>query len=365
MPRSRRAQREKALDKRISQMSEEELQAIPAPNLKWMNISHQWDTRVLPDEKGLTLGALNVGVYGEVPDYWEDQTRMPRGSVGGRGGIPPIGYSTRFKHEMWSGKAADLYEEAIQRRWIPTSDVPWDTLEPLPEDVERAMCQLATELCQHANAEIETITQWQQELSYGYHEVKQFLATQTFDAARHFEVFRKRALANGGGLGLESRGFMNRMLLESQGGWTETVAALYLLRGTFTQTLYRHGVGFAHNEAERVIFSRCLEDKSRHLVYGLDHLKYAIEHQDDQGMILEQILAIGENLFVRELKDPVLSEALAIIFAGGIKGAGTRGMRRVRHLLGDFARQYAAHCTQLGLSRGKNLHPGLAQYLEA
>ena len=56
----------------------------------WMHKSKQWGTRVKPNKKGLTLGALNVGVYGDIPDHWEDQTRMPRGSIG-RPGVPPIG----------------------------------------------------------------------------------------------------------------------------------------------------------------------------------------------------------------------------------------------------------------------------------
>ena len=355
--------REEGLRRRIEEMTEDERQ-IPEPNLKWMGRSHQWNTRVLPGAKGMTLGGLNVGFYGEIPDYWEDQTRMPRGSVAGRGGIPPIGMAIRSKSGMWSDIAADLYEEAISRRWIPATDVPWETLTPLPEDVEIAMCQLCTELTQHANVQIEAIAQWQEDLSYGYHEVKQYLATETFDAARHLEAFRKRALSNGGGLGLESRGYVNRMVLESRGGWTETVAQLHLLRGLFTHTLYRHGLRFAHNAAEREIFARCLQDKARHLAYGIDHLRYAINHQEDQALILEQVLAIGENLFVRELEDPVMREALAILFAGGIKGAARKGMRQFEHLMGDYAREYASICTWLGLSRGKNLAPGLARYLD-
>lgn len=340
-------------------------QEIPEPTYNWMGKTHQWGTHVRPGNKGLTLESLNTGYYAEIPDYWDDQTRMPRGSVAGRGGVPPIGYSVRNKHELWADCAADLYEEAIQRRWIPATDIPWETLEQLPEDVEIAMCQLCTELCQHANAEIEVINSWQNKFSYGYHEVKLFLASQGFDAARHFEVFRKRALSNGGGLGLESRGEVNRMILESSGGWTETAAYLYLLRGTFTQILYRHGEVFAHNAAEKAIFARCMEDKARHMAYGLDHLRYAINHQSDQALILETVLMIGEGIFVRELKDPVVRESLAIILGGGIEGARTIGMQRFYRLMGDFVRQYCAYCDALGLKRSKMLPKSLTRYLEA
>ena len=355
--------KEKALARRVAALSEEDL-TIPEPNYRWMGKSHQWGTHVRPGKKGLTVGDLNVGYYAEIPEFWEDQTRMPRGSVAGRGGIPPIGYSVRHKHELWADNAADLYEEAIQRRWISASAIPWHTLEALPDDVEGAMCQLCTELCQQANTEIETITRWQDQLSYGFHEVKLFLASESFDAARHFEVFRKRALANGGGMGLESRGEVNRMILESMGGWTETVALLHLLRGVFTLTVYRHGRAFAHNEAERVMFTKCTEDKARHLAYGLEHLKYAIARQQDQAMILEQVLAIGEHVLLRELKDPVMRECLAIIFAGGIEGAGSEGMAKFEHLMGDYVRHYLSLCDWLGLQRRSMMPNRFKNYLE-
>ena len=74
---------------------------------------------------------------------------------------------------------------------------------------------------------------------------------------------------------------------------------------------------------------------------------------------------IGEGIFIRELKDPVVRESLAIILGGGIEGARTHGMQSFNHLMGDFVRQYVAYCNWLGLKRGKMLPRALAQYLEA
>ena len=113
---------------------------IAKPTYKWKGLTNQWDTRVEPNEHGLRLGDLNVGIYGEVPEYWDDQTRRPRGSVS-KPGIPPLSYSLRYKHDVWADCAADLYEEAIQRQWIPATDVPWDSLETLPEEIEKVMYQ--------------------------------------------------------------------------------------------------------------------------------------------------------------------------------------------------------------------------------
>ena len=311
---------DKAKAEQASKEAQETKQEVPKPGLAWMNRTLEWGVRVKPGKSGLTMGSLNVGIYGEIPDHWEDQTRMPRGAYP-MPGVPPIGYSLRNKHELWADNAPELYEEAIQRRWIPATDIPWGTIEPLPEDVEAAMCQLSTELSQQANVEFEVIGSWLQHMSYGYHEVKNFLATEMFDAARHCEVFRKRALVNGGGLGLESKGEVNRMILESKGGWTETVLFLHLLRGTFTMTIYRYGEQFAHNEAEKMLFARCMQDKARHIAYGFMHLRYAITHQQDKALVLTRLLNVGERVFERELNDPVLKESLAIIFGGGIEGA--------------------------------------------
>ena len=36
------------------------------------------------------------------------------------------------------------YEEAVARQWSSARDIPWDELKPLPDDLERAMCQLCT-----------------------------------------------------------------------------------------------------------------------------------------------------------------------------------------------------------------------------
>ena len=46
---------------------------------------------------------------------------------------------------------------------------------------------------------------WMWRMNHDFIEAKMFLCTQIMDEARHAEVFRKRALANGGGL-LVSRG---------------------------------------------------------------------------------------------------------------------------------------------------------------
>jgi hypothetical protein len=339
------------------------VEGVPEPTYEWMGLSAEWGVRIKPGEHGLRIGDLNVGIYGEVPEVWDDQTRRPRGALP-RPGVPPLAYNLRAKHQMWADSAANLYEEAIQRRWIPATEVPWDTLKPLPDDVERAVCQVCTELMQYANTEIEIITYWQDQMSYGYYEVKQFLATATFDCARLIEALRKRALGNGGGLGLEGRGLVNRMILESRGGWTESAVYLYLLRGTFMMHVLRGLLGAAHNDAERMIFAKAIEDQARHLTYGYDHIKYALSHQPGQADIVQTLLFLGEVMMGAELEESTIKPALAIVFGGGIAGGRTVGMETYLHLVGDFVRNYLAVCEWLGVPRAEGLHPLLKKYLE-
>src|SRR5215467_6231512 len=288
----------------------------PPLDLTWKNQTIQWGTRApVHKQAGLTLAAINIGAYAEVPDYWQDRSRMPRGAFNPTGAPAASigGYYLRHKSDVWADNAAELYEEAISRRWSSADSIPWDACRDLPEDVELGVCQVATELSQQASIEAEVISAWQQQMSYGFHEVKVFLATETFDAARHFEVFRKRALVNGGGLGLESPGSVNRWLLESRGGWTETSALLHLLRGLLTRTIYWYLAAYAPSPVEVHIGRRAAQDKSRHIAYAMDHVHYAVNHVRGMANHLSNGLSQAELVAARDDSDPVLWEALACV----------------------------------------------------
>lgn len=341
--------------------------ATPAPEFKpdlgWMNKTLQWGTRVKPGKKGLTVGSINVGIYGDIPDVWEDRTRRPRGAYPIEGAVAVHHYPLNRKADLWADNAADLYEEAIQRRWSATADVPWQTIQPLSEDIERAMCQLCTELSHRASVESEIVSRWFEHMAYGYHEVKLFLSTAVFDHARHFEVFRKRALANGGGLGIESPGNFHRLLLETYSGWSEVALLMYILLGTSTLTLYRFGQMLAHNEAEKVIFTRCMQDKARHITYAMMHVRYAVSHQRDALGAFHTILDAGEINLARDYEDPVLREALAILLGDGLENI-IDGLHQVKYVRRVEVQEYLQRTAWIGLDRRSRLNPDLAKYLE-
>ena len=336
----------------------------PAERFPWMKDTRQWGTRAVPTPHGLTVQAIATGIYGEIPDESREMTRMPRGSYA-TPGMPRLdNYSVNRKDELWSDNAAALYEEAIQRRWNAMQDIAWDTLPAQPQDLELAWCQLCTELGQHATAEIDTIGQWLHRMNYAYIEPKMFLATQEFDAARHFEAMRRRALGNGGALGVESPGFMSRRMVETRAGWPEVAVSMYLARATLTLLLYRFGAHFAGNPVDRRLFGLCLQDKARHLAYGQAMLKHTVAVKGvDFGTSLRRILGSIEKDMAGELKDPALWEALAIIAGGSVAAMGM-GMLAVTRLRADYIRQYLARLRYAGIDKPASaLHPDLAAAL--
>ena len=342
-----------------------EAEPAPAERFPWMKDTRQWGVRAPLTPHGLTVESIGIGVYGEIPDESREMTRMPRGSFA-TPGLPRLdNYSVNRKDELWSDNAATLYEEAIQRRWNAMQDIAWDALPEHPEDFELAWCQLCTELGQHATAEIDTIGQWLHRMNYAYIEPKMFLATQEFDSARHFEAMRQRALCNGGALGMESPGMMNRRMVETRAGWPEVSVSMYVARGTLTMLLYRFGAHFASNPVDRRLFSLCLQDKARHMAYGMGMLKLTVAVKGaDFSVSLRRILGSIEKDMAGELRDAVLWEALAIIAGGSVRGMDA-GMAAVERLRSDYVRQYVARLQYVGIDKQEAaLHPDLAAALQ-
>jgi hypothetical protein len=331
-------------------------------DLSWMQVPTEWNTRAKPTKHGLTLQAINIGKYGDIPDTWPYQTEMPRGAVP-IPGVEGMGYSIFEKQEVWSDACAPLYEEAIQRRWRPATDVPWTTIEPLPDDVERAMCQICTHLSEKAQMEADVLGRWEPEISYGYHEVKLYLATTVFEDARAVEVFRKRALSNGGGLGLQSPGWGFRSIVDAR-NFSEMVIIQMVLQDSLTLAQYQFGEKYAKNAAEKFIFARSLQDKARHIAYGITHTKYVALQRPDRREELQRYLDKGEGLMAQDdKKDSATREAFAIYFAGS-KDKIREGLEVYRQMRARAVEQYLARLKWATIDRGERLNPGLRAFIE-
>ena len=334
----------------------------PELDLSWMQVPTEWNTRARPTKHGLTLEAINIGKYGEIPDVWPYHTEMPRGAVP-IPGVESMGYSIFEKQEVWADNCAALYEEAIQRRWRPATDVPWATIEPLADDVERSMCQICTHISEKEQMEADVLGRWEPDISYGYHEVKLYLATTIFENARAVEVFRKRALSNGGGLGMQSPGWGFRSVVDAR-NFTEMLTIQMVLQDSLTLAQYEYMEKYAKNPAEQYIAAHCMQDKARHLAYGISHIKYVMMHRADRREEIQRYLDKGEGMMLQDdKKDPATREAFAIYFGDG-KANIREGMQIYNQMRERAVEQYLARLKWATIERGELLNPGLKAFIQ-
>jgi hypothetical protein len=333
-------------------------------DLSWMRVPTEWGIRVRPGKKGLGIGDLNVGTYADIPDHWPYQTEMPRGAYP-LPGVPSLGYTIYDKAELWADNCAELYEEAIQRRWRPSTDIAWDTIEELPDEVERAMCQFCTYMCENALLAGDITGRWLPEMSYGYHEVKVYLSTAAFDYARWFDVFRKRALSNGGGMGMQSPGYFHRGIIDCR-SWTEVSAVLHILSASHLMGLFQMGEYFAHNDAESQIFRHVMEDVARQLAYGTQHLKYFLMKHDERRKEVHNLLNKAEAIYIyEEERDTPFRESLIILLGGGIdKDQLKTGIEKLEYFNKRWVNDYLARLKSAGIDRRERLQPSLRKYVQ-
>ncbi|MCZ6872864.1 MAG: ferritin-like domain-containing protein [bacterium] len=299
-------------------LSDEKMDAREAGfSLSWLDQLQENLRRSLPDMDGNAEG---------LPELSDNLTGRVHGAIP-RPGIPQIGaYAFRTKREVWGYNLRKLYEEAVARQWSSATDVPWDTLEPLPDDLEAAECQLATFFNEVEFVAADIPSRFIANMSPDYMDVRQFLLTQVMDESRHMEVFRKRALANGGGLMRRvdtSTGVVGGAT-DNARDFTEMSTRLHVSGEGAVLTLFRLGELMAYNEAEKTIYRRAAQDEARHVAFGILHLKYMnatcperreeIHTYLDEAETRQATGAGGEN---PAGSNALTSSALAVLLGGG------------------------------------------------
>jgi hypothetical protein len=322
-------------------------------DLRWLTEEprSEWGVRARPSKVGLTLRDIAIGSYGEVPEHPPLRTMAPRGSDIDPD-VPDLGYTINTKAEVWSDNVMELYEEAVSRQWSATRDIPWGDIPPLDADLERAMCQLCTVLSEVEMVASDFPAKWLWRINHDFVEVKMFLCTQCMDEARHTEVFRKRALANGGGLG-KSKAVVERFLqtiLEAE-SYDEGSALMHLLGEGIVLSLFRAGELIAPSEVEKRIFRLCMQDEARHVAYGTMHLRYRLERDPSLAEDYHRYLDRGEEVISVLFSTPEVVEPAMILAAGGLKEAEAMGSAATDVLRTRVIEEYLQRCEHAGLPR--------------
>ena len=317
--------------------------------------------------RGLTLMDINNAYAGEALDVAPGRSMAARGATLDPDAVyPDMGYVLNAKYQVWADNVVPLYEEAVQRQWSVTRDIPWDTLQPLPDDLERAQCQISTFLTEVEMVASDFPAKWLWRMNQHFHEVKMFLCTQAMDEARHLEVFRKRALANGGGL--------LRCRADTEMGLAGILLAPTYIQGSFLMhvggeglilDLFRAGEFLAQNKCEKEIYRLCMQDEARHVSYGTMHLKYFLEHTPDRKAVEEELHVVADTFergFATFLVNPWLVEPLAVLAGGGMAHID-RGMDAVKLVWQRIVQEYLNRCDLAGFDRRSRIKlPAEAPY---
>jgi hypothetical protein len=338
-------------------------------DLSWLNLNdgHTYGIRAKPGKRGLTLDEIEIGPYGEVPESTDNRSIKPRGAFA-RPDAPRLASTYSNRSDVYADNARLLYEEGVQRQWSSATDIPWETLEPLPDDIERAMCQLCTLLTEVEFIAGDAPGQWLPHINSEHHEVKLFLLSQIMDEARHLDVFRKRALANGGGLMSATPGDVLRVIIEAK-DFTEMSAMMHVFAEGFVQSMFRMGEYIGQNEAEKRIFRLCGQDESRHLGFGVLHLKYVMENEPWRREEIHHYLDKVETTLAPDPLDSdgvnfALFEALAILMGGGIKNFD-KGLQLSMGVQRKRVNEYMHRLNVAGLGdRKERMSPLLRQFLD-
>jgi hypothetical protein len=273
------------------------------------------------------LSKLQEHVAGEgVEERSANDTGRVQGSIP-RDNVARFGaYTFRTKSEVWAHNLSKLYDEFVTRQWSSATDIPWETVQPLPDDIEAAECQLSTFFTQVEFIASDVPGRFISTMSPDYQEVRLALLAQVMDESRHLDVFRKRALVNGGGLMrmIDSVSDVVGGSTDNAREFTEFSSRLHITGEGNVLTLFRLGEMMAYNEAEKAIYRRCAQDEARHVAIGVLHLRYMNEFSPerreeihcylDEGESRQATGAGGEN---PAGQNQLTSGALAVLLGGG------------------------------------------------
>jgi len=328
-------------------------------SLAWMDTEgSNWGTQVKPSSRGLTYDDINrPRCYGTIPEKAEYRNMTPRGAVREpyRDRLPDLPeFRLVEKWDVWADNVSTLYEEAKFRQWNATKDVPWTELEPVSEELEKAACQFATFLTEIEFTAGDFPAKWLCRIPNEFHEIKTFLATQVMDEARHLEVFRKRALAGGGGLLHVTPNFewAGKLLLDTP-SHTWGSFFLNLLGEGMILSLFRAGEFLARTHVDREIFRLCLQDESRHVAFGTIEMKNYLESHPEPAKAQEMLHAYAdmtEPMIEAMLFEPTVLEPLAILMGGSVDDIDM-GMDGVAFLWNVVREEYLQRCDRAGFDR--------------
>ena len=289
----------------------------------------------LPQREGRILAADVLLAVPFPPRAEPTSGFAPRGARVEPGG-PAYPFALLERDRAAPPEVAKLYDRAVASQWDATADVPWAKVATLPAPLEAALGQVMTFLAENELSALYVPAKFVPRIHPAYAEVAMFLATQIADEARHIDVFLKRARAGGGGLGVSSvttsRSLLSLLEVED---FTEASFLLSVLgEGTFLDLL-RYVEDHAPDEATAVLVSKARADETRHVHFGLAHVRHGLETDPTlYGRLEAAVRRRAATMHDTGGAPASLQDALTVLAARGTDPKGiARGHEAYRELL--------------------------------
>jgi TusA-related sulfurtransferase len=259
----------------------------------------------------------------------------PRGAQIEPGG-PSYPFTLNERDRVAPPEVAVLYDQAVSSQWDATTDIPWSKIKPLAPELERALIQVMTFLAENELSALYLPSRFIAKIHPAYAEVAMFLASQLADEARHIDVFLKRARLCGRGLGISSVTTSRSLLsLLETDDFTEAAFLLSVLgEGTFLDLL-SFIERYAPDEATAELISRARNDESRHVHFGLAHVRAGLAADPNlYGRLEAAVRRRAAALHGIDGVPAPLQDALTILAGGGTQPrAVAKGHEAFRELL--------------------------------
>lgn len=275
------------------------------------------------------------GTAQSMPERADPRTGFaPRGAAVEAGG-PAYPFDLVERDHVAPPEVGSLYEQAIAAQWDASRDIPWEKVGTHAPEIDAAVRQIMMFLAENELSALYLPSKFISRIHPAYVEVAMFLATQLQDEARHIDVFLRRARL-AGGLAISSvttsRSLLSLLELED---FSESAFLLSVLgEGTFLDLL-SFVERYAPDEATAELVRRARNDESRHVHFGLAHVRHALAHDGSLYRRLEEAVRARAATLAGASGVPApVQDALTMLAAGGAEPEKVaRGHEAFRELL--------------------------------
>jgi TusA-related sulfurtransferase len=302
------------------------------------------------------LLAADVIRHAPFPERADPATGFaPRGAQIEPGG-PRYPFSLLDRDHVAPPEIAQIYDQAVAAQWDASRDIPWRLVKELQPQLERALVQVMTFLAENELSALYVPARFIPRIHPHYAEVAMALAAQMNDEARHIDVFLKRARLSACGLGVSaattSRSLLSLLEVED---FTEASFLLSVLgEGTFLDLL-RFVEEHAPDETTHELVRRARADETRHVRFGIAHVRHALGHDPElYGRLEAAVRRRAATMHGAGGVPASLQDALTILAARGVEPrAVARGHDAFRALLDEMHENRIKRLVQAGFTDGQ------------